>query len=109
MSDGRKGDHTPFITLQCTIGAALNENTKTWIVTFFKSVHNHELLIPSQIYCLSQHQHLNIKQKELKVVYAKEINEVEKEFKEVSQATIKSRDPKYIQNYLEKWKKDAKY
>ncbi|CAG8540275.1 8787_t:CDS:1 [Cetraspora pellucida] len=95
MSGGGKGGHTPFITLQCTMGgiyrnnhkineetrkrkklskrqncpvvlqAVLNENTRTWIVTSSKSVHNHELLIPSQIHCLPQHRHLNTEQKEL--------------------------------------------
>ncbi|CAG8704160.1 2345_t:CDS:2, partial [Racocetra fulgida] len=140
MSGGGKGGHTPFITLQCTMGgtyrnnhkineetrkrkklskrqscpvvlrAALNENTRTWVVTSSKSVHNHELLIPSQIHCLPQHRHLNTEQKELvhimlksgastrsiadaihwkQVAYAEEMNEVEKAFKEVSQATMK--------------------
>ncbi|CAG8670583.1 1937_t:CDS:2 [Dentiscutata erythropus] len=273
ISGGGKGGHTPFITLQCTIGgtyrnnhkineetrkrkklskrqncpvvlrAALNENTRTWVVTSSKSVHNHELLIPSQIHCLPQHRHLNTEQKELvhimlksgastrsiadaiywkqstvytkdiinecdriknalnegtnydttmrlikmlekrqyilchlltkdghmlnlffthieaarqvaicpevliidtiyktnlyklplinavgisnievfgldralalrkaadkKVAHAEETNKVEKAFKEVSQATMKIRDPEYIQNYLEEWKKDA--
>ncbi|CAG8601805.1 15699_t:CDS:2, partial [Dentiscutata heterogama] len=42
-----------------------------------------------------------------KVAYAEEMNEVEKAFKEVSQVTMKSRNPEYIQNYLKEWKKDA--
>ncbi|CAG8670982.1 7897_t:CDS:1 [Ambispora gerdemannii] len=33
---------------------------------------------------------------------------VKKAFNEVKQTVIKSRDPNYIQNYLEEWKKDAK-
>ncbi|CAG8664125.1 19474_t:CDS:2 [Cetraspora pellucida] len=62
---GGKGDHIPFITLQCTMGAVLNKNTRTWVVTSSKSMHNHELLIPSQIHCLPQHRYLNTEQKEL--------------------------------------------
>ncbi|CAG8664616.1 9369_t:CDS:1 [Ambispora gerdemannii] len=42
------------------------------------------------------------------VAYAEEMSTVEKAFNEVKQAAMKSRDPNYIQNYLEEWKKDAK-
>ncbi|CAG8746800.1 5061_t:CDS:2, partial [Gigaspora rosea] len=42
-----------------------------------------------------------------KVAYAEEMNEVEKAFNEVNKVAMKSRDPKYIQNYFEEWKKDA--
>ncbi|CAG8812525.1 21135_t:CDS:2, partial [Cetraspora pellucida] len=103
MSGGGKGGHTPFITLQYTMGgiyrnnhkineetrkrkklskrqncpvvlrAVLNENTRTWVVTSSKSVHNHELLIPSQIHCLPQHRHLNTEQKELVHIMLKNI------------------------------------
>ncbi|CAG8802787.1 10911_t:CDS:2, partial [Gigaspora rosea] len=43
----------------------LNENTKVLVVTSSKSEHNHELLPPSQVHCLPQHQHLSTEQKEL--------------------------------------------
>ncbi|CAG8615169.1 22756_t:CDS:2 [Dentiscutata erythropus] len=43
------------------------------------------------------------------LAYAEEMCEVEKAFNEVNKAVIKSKDPKYIQDYLEEWKKDAEY
>ncbi|CAG8585439.1 21057_t:CDS:2, partial [Gigaspora rosea] len=64
-SDGGKGSHTPFITLQCMMRVGLNENTKVWVVTFPKSEHNHELLPLSQVHCFPQHRHLSTEQKEL--------------------------------------------
>ncbi|CAG8785275.1 20047_t:CDS:2, partial [Dentiscutata erythropus] len=42
-----------------------------------------------------------------KVAYAEEMNEVEKAFNEVNKVAMKSRNPKYIKNYFEEWKKDA--
>ncbi|CAG8679847.1 7668_t:CDS:2 [Cetraspora pellucida] len=42
-----------------------------------------------------------------KVAYPKEMSIVEKAFEEVKQAAMKSRDPNYIQNYFEKWKKGS--
>ncbi|CAG8738070.1 35365_t:CDS:1 [Racocetra persica] len=43
-----------------------------------------------------------------KVAYVKKMNEVEDAFNEVKQVAAKSRDPSYIENYFEEWKKDAK-
>src|SRR6185437_2011367 len=42
-----------------------------------------------------------------KVAYAEEMNIVEEAFDKVKKAAMKSRDPSYIQNYLEEWKKDS--
>ncbi|CAG8841189.1 26692_t:CDS:2, partial [Gigaspora margarita] len=90
-----KDDRVPFVTLQCVMGgnyrnnhkiseetrkrtkftkrqncsvslrAVLNENIGVWVVTYYKSQHNHELLPSSQVYCFHQHRILNMEQKEL--------------------------------------------
>ncbi|CAG8522498.1 19153_t:CDS:2 [Dentiscutata erythropus] len=39
--------------------------------------------------------------------YAEKMNEVKKAFNEVNKAAMKSKDPKYIQTYFEKWKNNA--
>ncbi|RIB09919.1 hypothetical protein C2G38_2207503 [Gigaspora rosea] len=43
------------------------------------------------------------------VAYAEEMSIVEEAFEEVKQVVMRSRDPKYIQNYFEEWKKDSEY
>ncbi|CAG8811813.1 10466_t:CDS:2, partial [Cetraspora pellucida] len=44
-----------------------------------------------------------------KVAYAEKMSIVKEAFEEVKQAVMKSRDPNYIQNYFEEWKKDSEY
>ncbi|CAG8732243.1 28528_t:CDS:2 [Dentiscutata erythropus] len=95
LSRSEKGGHIPYILLQCVMGgeyrnnhkiteetrkrikstkrqncpvtlyAVLNENAGVWVVRSYKKQHNHELLPPSQVYCLHQHRQLNAEQKEL--------------------------------------------
>ncbi|CAG8584699.1 19475_t:CDS:2 [Racocetra fulgida] len=95
MSRVEKDGCTPFVTLQCVMGgkyrnnheiteetrkrvkftkrqsclvslrATLNENTGVWVVSSYKSQHNHEPLSSTQVHCLHQHQVFNKEQKEL--------------------------------------------
>ncbi|CAG8710287.1 13667_t:CDS:2, partial [Racocetra fulgida] len=105
--------------------AILNKNN-VWVVHSYKDQHNHELLPPLQVHCLHQHQILNTEQKELVHIMLRSraptqliadavqwkngtMNEVEDAFNEVKQAAAKSRDPNYIENYFEEWKKDANH
>ncbi|CAG8614803.1 14312_t:CDS:2 [Dentiscutata heterogama] len=65
VSGGRKGGHTSYIILQCTMETILNEDTKVWIIKSSKTEHNYELLLLSQVHCLPQHRSLSTEQKEL--------------------------------------------
>ncbi|CAG8768012.1 22310_t:CDS:2, partial [Dentiscutata erythropus] len=48
-----------------SLRAVLNENVGVWIVTSYKSQHDHKLLSLLKVYCFQQYQVLNTKQKEL--------------------------------------------
>ncbi|RIB20605.1 hypothetical protein C2G38_2178854 [Gigaspora rosea] len=91
LSHSKKGGHVSYILLQCIMGGEYRNNHKITDET-------------------RKRIKLNVKTALLlfqKVAYAKEMNIVEEAFGEVKKAAMKSRDPNYIENYLEEWKKNS--